>query len=212
MNYNHLSTIQLDALREIGNIGAGNAATSMSKLINEKIDMQVPNVSIIEFDEVMDMIGGAESLVVAILFQIQGEAPGMVYLLFTVDEAESLVKHITSNSKQRLFHEDGTCNDFAISALKETGNILAGSYLSALSDFTNLNMNTSIPHFSVDMAGAILSVGLLEISHATDYAIIIDTKINDANLKNGINGQFLFLPGPESFEKIFRALGINENE
>ncbi|MFD2044125.1 chemotaxis protein CheC [Ornithinibacillus salinisoli] len=209
MNFDELSTIQLDALREIGNIGAGNAATSMSKMINEKIDMQVPSVKIVAFNEVMDMIGGADSLIVAVMFQIHGDAPGTVYLLFTMEEAEALVGHITLNSDVKLFDE-GAPNEFAISALQETGNILAGSYLSALSDFTKMNMHPSIPHLSIDMAGAILTVGLLELSQVTDYAIIIDTKINDVNMKNGINGQFMLLPAPESFTKIFRALGIND--
>ncbi|SES75728.1 chemotaxis protein CheC [Oceanobacillus limi] len=209
MKMDKLSSIQLDALREIGNIGAGNAATSMSKMINEKIDMHVPNVSIVEFNELMDEIGGADKVIVSILFQIQGEAPGTVYLIFSMEEAEELVRHITLNSNQKLF-TDGEPDEFAISALQETGNILAGSYLSALSDFTNINMHPSVPHLSVDMAGAIISVGLLELSQVTDYAIIIDTKIHDTKSKNGINGQFLLLPAPESFTKLFHALGIND--
>jgi chemotaxis protein CheC len=212
MNYAQLSHIQLDALKEIGNIGAGNAATSMSKLIQKKIDMDVPDISIVSFDEVMDMVGGPDNLIVGILFQIHGKAPGMVYLLFTLEEAESLVKQMTNNNEISL-SMDGEKNDLAFSALQEAGNILAGSYLSALSDFTNINMQPSIPHLSVDMAGAILTVGLLQVSEVYDYAIIINTKINDAEEeRKGINGQLLLLPSPESFNKIFQALGIQDHE
>ncbi|MEN2766426.1 chemotaxis protein CheC [Ornithinibacillus xuwenensis] len=212
MNYEQLSLIQLDALREIGNIGAGNAATSMSKLIDKKVDMEVPDIKIVAFDEVMEMVGGADNLVVGILFEIHGKAPGMVYLLFSLEEAESLTKHLTNNEDIKLFDSEAD-NEIAFSALREAGNILAGSYLSALSDFTNINMQPSVPHLSVDMAGAILTVGLLQVSEVTDYAIIINTKINDLNEKhNGINGQFLLLPSPESFTKIFQALGIQDYE
>lgn len=210
MTYEQLSLIQLDALKEIGNIGAGNAATSMSKLIQKKVDMVVPSIDIVAFDEVMEMVGGADNLIVSILFEIQGEAPGMVYLLFSVEEAESLVKQMTRNDDISLFSAEED-NEIAFSALGEAGNILAGSYLSALSDFTNINMQPSVPHISVDMAGAILTVGLLQVSEVTDYAIIINTKINDeATNHHGVNGQLLLLPSPESFTNIFQALGIQD--
>ncbi|MEN2464551.1 chemotaxis protein CheC [Ornithinibacillus sp. FSL M8-0202] len=208
MNYQQLSHIQLDALKEIGNIGAGNAATSMSKLIQKKVDMEVPSIDIVAFDEVMEMVGGAEKIIVGILFQILGEAPGMVYLLFSMEEAETLVQEMTNNSEFTLFSE-GEQDELAVSALQEAGNMIAGSYLSALSDFTNINMQPSVPHFSVDMAGAILTVGLLQVSEVYDYAIIINTKMNDTEKEQkGINGQLLLLPSPESFNKIFQALGI----
>ncbi|MFS0672458.1 chemotaxis protein CheC [Ornithinibacillus sp. 179-J 7C1 HS] len=212
MNYEQLSLIQLDALKEIGNIGAGNAATSMSKLIHKKVDMEVPSIDIVAFDEVMEMVGGADKLIVGILFQILGEAPGMVYLLFSIEEAETLIKEMTNNDEISL-SIDGEQSELAISALQEAGNILTGSYLSALSDFTNINMQPSIPHLSVDMAGAILTVGLLQVSEVYDFAIIINTKMNDAGEKQkGINGQLLLLPSPESFNKIFQALGIQGYE
>ncbi|WP_010093397.1 chemotaxis protein CheC [Ornithinibacillus scapharcae] len=210
MNYEQLSLIQLDALKEIGNIGAGNAATSMSKLIQKKVDMVVPSIDIVAFDEVMDLVGGADNLIVSILFEIQGDAPGMVYLLFSAEEAESLVKQMTRNNAISLFSAEKD-NEIAFSALGEAGNILAGSYLSALSDFTNINMQPSVPHISIDMAGAILTVGLLQVSEVTDYAIIINTKINDeAANHQGVNGQLLLLPSPESFANIFEALGIQD--
>lgn len=210
MSYIHLSSLQLDALREIGNIGAGNAATSMSKLIQKKVDMEVPSINVVGFDEVMDMVGGPDELIVGIFFRILGKAPGMVYLIFSLEEAETLVKQMTNNSNLTLSIEEN--DELAMSALSEAGNILAGSYLSALSDFTNINMQPSVPHLSVDMAGAILTVGLVEVSEVTDYAIIVNTKINNSSQDNGINGQLLLVPSPESFTKLFQALGIQDDE
>lgn len=212
MNFkNGLSIVQMDVLQEIGNIGAGNAATSMSKLLNKKIDMHVPSVKFIAFDEVMDMMGGPDNLIVAIMIRIQGNAPGTVFFILTVPEAENLVRQITADSEFMIFGDEAP-TELAISALQEVGNILAGSYLSALSDFTNINMQPSVPSLSIDMAGAILTVGLLELSQVMDYAIIIDTTINELASSNGVNGKFFLLPDPESFDQIFEALGISDHE
>ncbi|MGM8364115.1 chemotaxis protein CheC [Virgibacillus sp. W0181] len=211
MSFKRLSTEQKDLLREIGNIGAGNAATSMSKLVNKKINMQVPSVKIVTFDDMMELIGGPEEVIVAILFRIMGDMPGTVYFLLTIEEAENLVDELTFNSDFPIV-DNGELNEFAVSALQEVGNILTGSYLTALADFTKVNMHPSVPYLSIDMAGAALTAGLVELSHVSDYALIIDTKIDDMEMTEakGIQGQFLLLPDPGSFTKIFSALGIDD--
>lgn len=208
---NHLSDMQLDVLREAGNIGAGNAATSMSKLMNQKIDMQVPSVHIVPFDDVLEWVGGSDMPVTGIMIHIFGDVPGKVYFILSVDEAESLAKYLTSQTHVQLVG-DGEADRLGVSVIKETGNILAGSYLSALSDFTGLYMQPSVPFLHIDMAGAILSHALIEVSHMTDHALIIDTSISYNGLDNLIRGNFLFLPAPESFSKLFKSLGIEENE
>lgn len=208
MGLKNLSGIQMDVLREIGNIGAGNAATSMSTLINKRIDMKVPTVEIVSFDEIINIIGGPEQLIVALLFKIYGEAPGSVYFILGVEEAESLVKEIVNDPEFRLI-SDKQPSELSISVLEEIGNIMTGSYLSALSDFVNINMHSSIPYLSVDMAGAILSSGLVELSQVTDYAIVVDTEISNVQEDNGLNGHFFLLPELETIPKFFSALGIN---
>lgn len=208
MDFKKLSHIQLDVLREIGNIGAGNAATSMSKLINKRVDMDVPSVNVVTFDEMMEIIGGPEQLIVAMFFRIQGEAPGSVYFILSIEEAESLVSQITNGTTLNLL-ADTEPDELAISVLKEVGNIMTGSYLSALSDFVNINMQSSIPYLSVDMAGAVLTAGLIELSQVSDYAIVIDTEISKQGTKSGLNGHFFLLPDFESIPKFFSALGIN---
>jgi len=210
MNITNLSNFQLDMLKEIGNIGAGNAATSLSKLINKRVDMQVPSVKIVPFEEVMNIIGGPDQMIVAILFQIQGDISGTVYFILSKDEAEKLINQMVP-TQINLFNGE-EINDLSSSVLREVGNILTGSYLTALSDFLNVNIHPSIPYFSVDMAGALLTVGLIELSQVTDYAIIIDTKMNDDETENGVNGQFFFMPELESVSKIFKELGIEKDE
>lgn len=211
MEFVQLTTMQKDVLREIGNIGAGNAASSLSILLNKKIEMKVPSVRIAGFDEIMELTGGSENTIVCLLFRIQGEAPGTVYLIFTIEEAEYFIRELTNDPGFTLLQSEQE-NEIALSALQEIGNIVTGSYLTALSDFTNINMQPSVPYLGIDMAGAVLTVGLLELSQVSDYAIVINTEISHDGTNQGIQGNFFLLPDPESFAKIFSALGINDYE
>lgn len=212
MSFEDLSKVQLDVLKEIGNIGAGNAATSMAQLINKQINMDVPSVNVVTFDEVMEILGGPEATVVALFFRFDGDAPGTVYFILTIEKAQLLINKMTENQGYELFTEDGTINEFALSVLKEVGNIMTGSYLSALADFLQLNLQPSIPHLSIDMAAAVLTPGLIEVSQASDYAIVINTEINEYELDSGIHGHFFLLPDVESLTKIFNRLGIEGYE
>ena len=145
MDVTKLTQMQKDVLREIGNIGAGNAATSMSKLLNRKVEMEVPAVKIVSYDEMMELIGGPEAIIVALLFQIKGDAPGTVYFILSIEEANALIKEITQNSELKLTNTAD--NELAASVLQEAGNILTGAYLSALADFTNMNLQPSYTLF-----------------------------------------------------------------
>lgn len=205
-----LTTIEKDVLKEIGNIGAGNATTSMSQLTNKKILMGVPEVKVIPFDDVLHIVGGPEKLVVGMYFRIYGEAPGTVYFLLSVEEAESIIKDVTGGLEINLLSSNNDNKVLGLSALQEVGNIITGSYLSALADFTNLNMQSSIPYLSIDMAGAILSVGLIELSQRSDYAIVIDTQLEEQSGQNGFSSQFFFLPDIDTVPKLFNALGIDK--
>lgn len=211
MKYNELTYLQVDALREIGNIGAGNAATALSQLLDRKINMVIPSVKIVNFDEMMDLIGGPDEMVVAILFRVFGDAPSNVFFVLSVEEAEMLVRTMTNNPNFSLTEEKKR-DQLSISVLEEVGNIVTGSYVSALSDFTNLHFQPSIPHLGIDMAGAILTYGLIDISQASDYAIVIDSKVSSQERKHTMEGNFFLLPHPDSLRAIFKALGIEEYE
>lgn len=211
MTYENLSPIQFDALREIGNIGAGNAATALSQLLDQKVNMVIPTVKIVTFDEMMDLIGGPDASVVAILFRVFGDAPLHVFFVLSIEEAELLVQTMTHNPTFSLMDEN-SANKINYSVLEEVGNIVAGSYISALSDFTNLNFQPSVPHLGIDMAAAILTYGLIDISQVSDYAIVIDSKVNSEDSDNTMKGNLFLLPHPESLQTIFSSLGIKEYE
>lgn len=203
-----ISDVHLDILKEVGNIGAGHAATALSTLLNKKIDMKVPSVRVVSFDEMMEMAGGAESVVASVFLRIEGDAPGSMFFLLPLQQAEKFISQLIGD--QSFSFSKQPVNDLAMSALQELGNILSGSYLSSLSDFTHLSLYPSVPALSIDMAGAVISFGLLELSQVSDYAIVIDTALNedDAQLPDSVKGHFFLLPDPDSFNIIFKALGV----
>ncbi|WP_141433438.1 chemotaxis protein CheC [Bacillus sp. 03113] len=211
-NIEKITLIHLDILREIGNIGAGNAATSLSKLLNQKIDMKVPSVKVVSFNEMMEMEGGAENIVAGVFLRIEGDAPGSMFFVLPIKQASIFIQRMIGDP---LFtFETPPYDELGVSALQELGNILAGSYLSSLSDFTNLSLYPSVPGLSIDMFGAIISTGLIEVSQVSDYAIVVDTAIFDdeSNFNEDVNGRFFLLPDPSSFEIIFKSLGVAINE
>ncbi|SEN40863.1 chemotaxis protein CheC [Paenibacillus sophorae] len=200
--FKYQKDLKMDVLKEVGNIGAGNAATALSQLLNKPIDMAVPKVQLLGFEEIAEKVGGAEELVFAVFLRVEGEAPGNLFFILTPDAARSLLSRvagITEVSGEEL-------SDMELSALNEIGNILAGSYLSSLADFTSLSMYPTVPALAMDMAGAILSYGLLQFGQMGDDALLIDTTFLEG--QNEIEGQFFLIPDPESFPKIFKSLGV----
>ncbi|MBT2688580.1 chemotaxis protein CheC [Bacillus sp. ISL-47] len=208
----NISSMHLDILKEIGNIGAGHAATALSTLLDKKIDMTVPDVRVVSFEEMMDMAGGSDNIVAGVFLRIEGDAPGSMFFVLPLKQAEIFIQALPGSI---VFNAEETpYNELALSALQELGNILSGSYLSSLSDFTNLSLFPSVPMLSIDMVGAIIGTGLLEISQVSDYAIVIDTALNEESQSDGdsVKGHFFLLPDPESFKIIFKALGVPDHE
>lgn len=205
---NQITNTHLDILKEVGNIGAGHAATSLSKLLNKRIDMKVPDVKIVSFNEMMDMAGGAENIVASVFLRLEGDAPGSMFFVLPIHQATKFIQQMIDDVTFSFSEQPN--NELALSALQELGNILSGSYLSSLSDFTNLSLYPSVPELSIDMFGAIISYGIIELSQVSDYAIVIDTALNDDETSDneGVKGHFFLLPDPDSFPVIFEALGV----
>ncbi|NTV88866.1 MAG: chemotaxis protein CheC [Clostridiales bacterium] len=199
---NELDSNQLDVLREIGNIGAGNAATALAKMINKKVDMGVPRVKILEFKNVTDILGDAESIVVGILLKVEGDITGSIMFILNVENARSLIKLIVGAP----LGNEAQFNDMEISALQEIGNILAGSYLSSMSTLTNLNIYPSVPLLAIDMAGAILSVPAIEFGKVGDNVLYIETEFSEGDER--IVGDFFLVPDPEMYGVLMKALGV----
>lgn len=205
-----INSFHLDILKEIGNIGAGHAATALSALLNRSVDMKVPSANIMPLHEITQLFGGEEALIAAVFFRIEGDAPGSMFFVLTVDQASKLLTEITGNP---VDFEQPPYDELAMSAFQEIGNILAGSYLSSLADFTKLNLQPTVPAVGIDMAGALIHYGLIEISKESDFAVVIDTVfLGSDSLSSLLKGQVLLLPDPDSFRTIFSALGVPMNE
>jgi len=191
----------LDVLSEIGNIGAGNAATSLAKMINKKIDMKVPKVKILEFSEVPDLLGGAENLVCGIFFKIDGDITGSIMFVMEQASAMNLVDLL-------MPRENAEFDEFTVSALKEIGNILSGSYISSLSGLTNLKITISVPSLAIDMAGAILSVPAIYFGQMSDNVLIIQNEFIETDESKKVDGYFFLIPDLESYEVLLGSLGV----
>ena len=203
------TAIHKDVLKEIANIGAGNAATSLSEMLNQPVHMKTPVVHVVSFDEMMERAGGKEEVQAAIHVALQGRLKGSMFFVIDPAEAEEFVGLLTGNKNLSLIEGDS----FAISAFMELGNILTGSYVRALSDFTNLEIHQSVPSVAIDMLGAMLTAGLIEISQVSDHAIMIETVFSDeTSEKNPLQGHFILLPDPEAFQQIFEVLGVADHE
>lgn len=196
------SDMQLDVLKEIANIGAGNATTSLSNLLNASVDMSVPTVKFLEFKELGDIIGGAENLVVGILLTLEDDLDGMMMFIMEKDAAHKVVSRLMGRPAVTFDDFD----EMDLSALKEIGNIIAGSYLSSISTFTNMVITSSVPYLSIDMAGAILSVPAIEFGKISDKALLIQSRFGDENTV--VDGYYILIPTLESFNKIFSVLGL----
>jgi len=203
INFDSMNNLQIDVLREIGNIGAGNAATALAKMLNKKVDMEVPKVNILEFKDVNDILGGAEILVIGILLRVTGDLKGNIMFIINFEAAHVLVNLLMGNPLDAIGE---SFSEMELSALKEIGNILAGSYLSALSSLTNLNILPSIPDIAIDMAGAILSVPAIEFGKVGDTVLYIETEFSEGSTK--VVGDFFLIPDVESYDTLLKALGV----
>lgn len=201
-NHESMDDLEFDVLTEIGNIGAGNATTALSQLINTRIDMRVPQVKLLSFAELAEIIGGAETLVAGILLSLEGDIDGSMLFVLERNDAKMMVQQLTG------FGQPGETEftDLDKSALQEVGNIISGAYLSAISSMTNLTISVSVPSLAFDMAGAILSVPAIEFGKMGDTALLIESQFKDLDVD--ISGYFILIPTMESYARILKSLGL----
>lgn len=201
-----LKPFHLDVLKEVGNIGSAHAATALSKLTNQLIDMEVPSVMISTISNVIHA-EESEKLVIAAHFELHGDLEAHLFITFEIGEAEQLLRQIVKDST--LCFEDILSSSYYRSALSEIGNIVAGSYITALSDFTQTHLQLSTPQLGLDMAGALIGEGLIDVSLHGDDVILIDTVLKNRETKHAIKGSFLLLPKPDFIDFLFEKLGVD---
>jgi chemotaxis protein CheC len=196
--------MQIDVLREISNIGCGNAATALSTMLNKPIDMEIPNVSVLPLAEVPDLLGGAELLVTGVFFQASDGLPCSILWLLQQESIGKLLSLLFGMSTV----SQPPYSTLEQSGLMEVGNILSSSYLGALSSFSGLNFHLSVPALATDMTGAILDIVLTQLGSYSDHALLIKNSLRQGN--EAVAANFLLVPDPELLENVFASLGVAE--
>lgn len=191
-----------DVLKELGNIGAGNAMTALSQMLQCKVDMKVPQVKLLEFSEVGDMMGGEEQIMVGVFLGVEGDITGSMMFMVEEESARHLIQKITMG----MLPPGSEFEEMGLSAMKEVGNIITGAYLNSLSTLTNLKIIPTPPALTVDMAGAILSVPAIQFGIFGDNILLIQSQFYD---EIELDGYFILIPDLESYAKILSALGLS---
>lgn len=201
-NYDELSSVAIDCLREIGNIGSGNAASSLSAMLSKPVSMHVPKIHIMDYQAVIDEIGGPEKVITAILVTFKGDIKGMMMFLMENSFAQIVVNTFMGKENIDVIQMDEADS----SAVKEMGNIMAGAYLSALAAMAEFTVEMDPPSMTIDMAGALMNAPMTTLDDVGDKVIIIDDgfKINDVDVDSNI----VLVPEMESLDILMKKLGV----
>ena len=201
-SYNDLNDIHLDVLREIGNIGSGNAATSLAGLLSKPVQIQVPKIGVLDFEQVIEELGGSETSVVGLLLTMDGDVSGMLMFLLEKDFAHMMLNTLLGTE----FHDFSEIDEMGISAIQEVSNIMAGAYVGAIGGMTGLTIDISVPSICIDMVGAILSVPAIYYANISDKIIFIEDEFSSDG--DSMKSHVLMIPDVDSLKKIIGNLGI----
>ncbi|WP_313468946.1 chemotaxis protein CheC [Carnobacterium sp.] len=198
MNTNY-SMLELDALKEIINIGGGNAATSLSQLIEKPVNMTVPVIEMLDYADVYEHIMPEETVVKAVVTKMLGDAEGI--FLFTVDQ-EASENIVTMMMPEGVAYSE----QLADSALQELVNILVNSFLNAVIKLLDIHLVTSVPLLTKDMFGAIMSSVYLEQGQYEEHVMIIKNEFYYAG--DRLESSLYFVPKPGILEELFKLIGV----
>ena len=196
---------KLNVFREISNIGSGNASTSLAQMLNEIVDIGIPNSDLREFSYITNSYSSPEELVVGTVLQISGDLEGFIMVIMDVDSTLTLLSRLLGRkiecdkeNYEELYNE--------LNSVGEVCNILCGTYLTAMSDMTGLTIDQSIPYFSVDMVMAIMNLPASLYGGESDSILCIETEF--FTLDREIEGKYYFIPKVESCNTLLSKLGF----
>jgi chemotaxis protein CheC len=198
-----LKAIQLDALREVANIGAGHAATALSQMVGETIMISVPTINVARLEDVPPQVGDPDQPVAAVLMHMLGDLTGRTLLVFPRRTAVRLA--------ELLLRRKSPPDDFSEmqqSAIKEAGNILSSAYMNALSDFMGMMLLPSPPSLAIDMSTAVLTTAYLQFGSDKDYVFCVESEFRLSDIGEKLSGYFLLLPDAASLQAILKAVRV----
>lgn len=197
----------IDTFREIGNIGSSNAVTSLASMLDMKITTTVPEVEVVPFSHIINILNGPENIVVGVLINMSGDLNGYILMILEMRDAYEMAS-IALHREERLPEviTPDMLNELDRSTITEIANILVGSYLSAICAMTQLSVTPSVPQLAIDMVGAIISIVLVEYGKIGDSVLFLKTQFSDVDKK--MAGHFFLIPDFESYKILMRSLGL----
>lgn len=206
-NLDHVEAEELDVFKEIGNIGAGNAATALAGILNVQITMEIPEVQIVPFNNIVNILNGPETLVVGLLVDMSGDLNGYILLILEMGDAYEMASMATGQKGiVPADHSTIVLNEMETSALNEIANILVGSYLSAICSMTGLNIKPAVPQMAMDMVGAIMSIVAIEYGKIGESVLFLKTQFSDVS--KDLTGHFFLIPDFDSYKILMNSLGL----
>ena len=202
MDLSSITAVQLDVLKEISNIGAGNAATSLSQILGQKVDMHVPNASVVDFNDLLGILGDEEVVVLGVMILYSGDVSGTMIFMLPKESAGKMIGPLL----QREYTEESAFDELDMSAMKEIGNIIVSSYIGAMASMTGFSIRVTEPFATIDMAASILSVPVSDVGRYGDNVLFMESYITCDGDKLG--GHFIMLPSLESYDKIMSVFGM----
>ncbi|MBS7368902.1 MAG: chemotaxis protein CheC [Oscillospiraceae bacterium] len=202
-NYDELSAVELDCLKEIGNIGSGSAASSLAQMLGKNIIMRVPDVRVMDYEHVIDEMGGPEKIITGLLVRLDGDIKGMIMFLLEESFAKLVLSSFLGTEQSAPLV---ALDEIGISAIKEMGNIMAGSYLQAIAGLTGMFIDMTVPSMTIDMLGAIMSVPIIEFAEVGDRVLFIDEGfvVDGVDIKSNI----ILIPEMSSLNTLMKKLGV----
>lgn len=195
-----LQDMEKDALKETGNVGIGNAATALSKMLDKRIDISIPETTFVPLEKVANQLGGPATIIASIYLEIEGDVQGEALLAFTQDGMKNIIDLVLGNPP-------GTTkiiSEIEESAFKEMANIVTGAYLNSLGDFLNMRILPSVPHSATDMAQAVIDYALIKVAQHSDSIMVVSAEFTIEGQK--INGKFLIILTDDSLKKIIATI------
>lgn len=202
-NYDDLGSMEMDTLREVGSIGTGNAATALSGLLNRRVRITMPEVRIMEYNEAIEWIGGPENVTAGVLVRISGDIGGIMLSVLPLEFVNMVLECMLDNKVEEFEHLD----ELQRSALVEVGNIMISTFINALSGLADVNIDLTVPAYTVDMQGAILAVPMAEYGGQSDYIMTIGGNFVCDNRQ--VPCRLLLSPDIRSLNVLLRKLGVS---
>lgn len=205
-DYDELSTLELDTLREIGSIGTGNAATALSELIGREVRIQEPEVRIMGYNEAIEWIGGPEEITAGVLVRLSKQINGIMLSVQKLD----FVNLVLESMMGKTVDDYVGLHEMECSALIEVGNIMISTFINALTGLSDIQVDLTVPAFTVDMQGAIMTVPMAAYGGQSNYIMTIGGKF----ICNGVEVPCRLLMSPDlrSLEFLLRKLGVSRGE